>query len=54
MKLTIGLFVQEYGVNLLTIIKGTCKYRRSRKHDVVMDFLPPSKSEFKQALESNK
>ncbi|XP_027155146.1 acyltransferase-like protein At1g54570, chloroplastic, partial [Coffea eugenioides] len=44
----------EDGVNLLTMIKGTFKYRQSRKHDVVMDFLPPSDSEFKQALESNK
>ena len=46
--------MQEDGVNLLTVIKGTFKYRQSRKRDVVMDFLPPSDSEFKQALESNK
>ncbi|KAL3516214.1 hypothetical protein ACH5RR_023116 [Cinchona calisaya] len=44
----------EDGVNLLTIMKGTLKYRQSRKHDIVMDFVPPSKSEFKQALESNR
>ncbi|XP_027107506.1 phytyl ester synthase 1, chloroplastic-like [Coffea arabica] len=44
----------EDGVNLLTIIKGAFKYRQSRKHDVVMDFLPPSDSEFKQTLESHK
>ncbi|CAA2989926.1 acyltransferase At1g54570, chloroplastic [Olea europaea subsp. europaea] len=44
----------EDGVNLLTIIKCTCTYRRcSRNHDFVADFLPPSKSEFKHALLSN-
>ncbi|PSS19093.1 Acyltransferase-like protein [Actinidia chinensis var. chinensis] len=43
----------EDGVNLLTIIKGTCKYRLSRRHDFVMDFLPPSASEFKQELKKN-
>uniref|UniRef100_A0A5B7A637 Serine aminopeptidase S33 domain-containing protein n=1 Tax=Davidia involucrata TaxID=16924 RepID=A0A5B7A637_DAVIN len=43
----------EDGINLLTIIKGTCKYRRSRRHDFIMDFLPPSASEFKQAQERN-
>lgn len=29
-------------------MKGTSTYRRSRNHDYVMDFLPPSMSEFKQ------
>lgn len=43
----------EDGVNLLTVIKGTFKYRRSKKHDFVKDYLPPSMSEFKQALEGN-
>ncbi|KAL6970678.1 mRNA-binding ribosome synthesis protein [Sarracenia purpurea var. burkii] len=43
----------EGGVNLLTVIKGTCTYRRSRRHDFVTDFLPPSMSEFNQALERN-
>ncbi|KAL6501656.1 hypothetical protein OROGR_026789 [Orobanche gracilis] len=44
----------EDGINLLTIIKGTCTYRRhSRKHDSVMDFIPLSKSEFKLAVERN-
>ncbi|KAK4488255.1 hypothetical protein RD792_004002 [Penstemon davidsonii] len=42
----------EDGVNLLTIIKGTCTYRCSRNRDYVKDFLPPSKSEFK-AVEEN-
>ncbi|KAJ4839512.1 hypothetical protein Tsubulata_046718 [Turnera subulata] len=39
--------LMESGVNLLTIIKGTRKYRRSAKLDHVSDFLPPSMSEFK-------
>ncbi|KAL2517044.1 Acyltransferase-like protein [Abeliophyllum distichum] len=43
----------EDGVNLLTIIKATCTYRRKRNHDFVADFLPPSKSEFKQAQLGN-
>jgi hypothetical protein len=29
----------------MTVIKGTCKYRRSRRHDFVTDFLPPSTTE---------
>lgn len=44
----------EDGTNLLTIIKATGTYRRSRKHDYVMDFLPPSMSEFKQTLVENR
>lgn len=43
----------EDGINLLTIIKGTSTYRRFRNHDYVMDFIPPSMSEFKQAIEGN-
>ncbi|WCJ37556.1 Esterase/lipase/thioesterase family protein [Euphorbia peplus] len=41
----------EDGISLLTIIKGTCKYRRSRRHDFVADFVPPSKSEFNYAFD---
>ncbi|XP_009342025.2 phytyl ester synthase 1, chloroplastic isoform X1 [Pyrus x bretschneideri] len=37
----------EDGVNLMSVIKGTYKYRRSRKHDYVSDFLPPSMWELK-------
>ncbi|XP_060218058.1 phytyl ester synthase 1, chloroplastic-like [Lycium barbarum] len=44
----------EDGINLLTIIKSTSKYRRSKRHDYVMDFLPPSESEFKNALKDNR
>ncbi|GFQ01346.1 acyltransferase-like protein at1g54570 chloroplastic [Phtheirospermum japonicum] len=43
----------EDGVNLLTVIKGTSTYRRSRNHDYVKDFVPVSKSEFKLALDGN-
>ncbi|WJX80201.1 mRNA-binding ribosome synthesis protein [Trifolium repens] len=40
----------EDSIGLLTIIKGTCMYRRSGRHDLVMDFLPPSMTEFKYAM----
>lgn len=38
--------LMEDGINLLTIIKGTFTYRRSRRRDCVSDFLPPSMSEY--------
>lgn len=41
----------EDSLNLLTIIKGTCKYRHSKKHDFIADFVPPSMSEFKYAFD---
>ncbi|KAJ8760706.1 hypothetical protein K2173_017757 [Erythroxylum novogranatense] len=41
----------EDGVSLLSIIKGTRKYRRSRRIDYVSDFLPPSMSEFRRILD---
>ncbi|KAF8018013.1 hypothetical protein BT93_H3036 [Corymbia citriodora subsp. variegata] len=40
----------EDGINLLTVIKGTHTYRRRRRHDYVLDFLPPSMSEYKIAF----
>lgn len=40
----------EDGINLLSVIKATGKYRRSRRFDQVADFLPPSMSEFKDAV----
>ncbi|KAK4797688.1 hypothetical protein SAY86_030014 [Trapa natans] len=43
--------LMEEGINLLTIIKGTCLYRRSGRRDHILDFLPPSTSEFKAAFE---
>ncbi|KAL3591332.1 hypothetical protein D5086_009972 [Populus alba] len=41
----------EDGVNLLTIIKGTSKYRRSRRLDFVSNYVPPSMSEFERGFE---
>ncbi|KAK7397268.1 hypothetical protein VNO78_18435 [Psophocarpus tetragonolobus] len=41
----------EDGIGLLTIIKGTCMYRRSRRQDLVMDFIPPSMTEFRYAMD---
>ncbi|KAL2954510.1 hypothetical protein AAZX31_19G226600 [Glycine max] len=41
----------EDGIGLLTIIKGTCMYRRSRRHDLVRDFIPPSMTEFRYAMD---
>ncbi|KAM1144750.1 hypothetical protein FF1_033516 [Malus domestica] len=41
----------EDGVNLMSVIKGTYKYRRSRKHDYVSDFLPPSMWELKHTCD---
>nr|XP_043631558.1 acyltransferase-like protein At1g54570, chloroplastic [Erigeron canadensis] len=43
----------EDGINLLTVIKGKLKYRRSWKHDFVKDYLPPSMSEYRSALEGH-
>ncbi|XP_030961396.1 acyltransferase-like protein At1g54570, chloroplastic [Quercus lobata] len=35
----------EDGIGLMTVIKGTCKFRRSRRHSFASDFLPPSMTE---------
>ncbi|XP_050274753.1 phytyl ester synthase 1, chloroplastic-like isoform X1 [Quercus robur] len=35
----------EDGIGLMTVIKGTCKFRRSRRHSYASDFLPPSMTE---------
>ncbi|KAJ4831351.1 hypothetical protein Tsubulata_015974 [Turnera subulata] len=48
--LPVQLDVEE-GVNLLTVIKGTNKYRRSRQRDYVSDFIPPSMSDYKRYFE---
>ncbi|XP_020113974.1 acyltransferase-like protein At1g54570, chloroplastic isoform X3 [Ananas comosus] len=40
----------EDGINLLSIIKATRIYRRSRQHDYVTDFLPPTISEFQKSF----
>lgn len=41
----------EDGINLMTIIKGTCTYRRSRRRDFISDFVPPSMSEKKYTFD---
>ncbi|CAA7023760.1 unnamed protein product [Microthlaspi erraticum] len=41
----------EDSISLLTVIKGTCKYRRSWRYDCVSDFLPPSQGELDYALQ---
>ncbi|KAE8729101.1 Acyltransferase-like protein [Hibiscus syriacus] len=41
----------EESLNLLTVIKGTCKYRHSRKHDFISDFLPPSMWEYRYGFD---
>lgn len=40
----------EDGIGLMTVVKSTYKYRRSRKHDAVLDYLPPSLAEYKYAF----
>jgi hypothetical protein len=42
-----AVILQEDGICLMTVIKGTSKFRRSRRHDFVSDFLPPSMTELK-------
>ncbi|XP_021742329.1 acyltransferase-like protein At1g54570, chloroplastic isoform X2 [Chenopodium quinoa] len=41
----------EDGINLLTAIKATGKYRCSRRMDYITDFVPPSFSEFKTGFD---
>ncbi|XP_030466933.1 phytyl ester synthase 1, chloroplastic-like [Syzygium oleosum] len=41
------ILLLEDGINLLSVIKGTNTYRRTKRHDHVLDFLPPSMSEYK-------
>ncbi|KAJ6848644.1 acyltransferase-like protein, chloroplastic isoform X2 [Iris pallida] len=41
----------EDGLNLLSVIKGASMYRRSNQHDFVTDYLPPTKSEFRQEFD---
>ncbi|XP_047063287.1 phytyl ester synthase 1, chloroplastic-like [Lolium rigidum] len=45
--------LMEYDFNLLTVIKGVNLYRRGRKRDVVIDFLPPTFSEFKKTFDKD-
>ncbi|WCJ42751.1 Esterase/lipase/thioesterase family protein [Euphorbia peplus] len=43
--------LMEGRFSLLSIIKGTGKYRRSRKQDIIADFVPPSMSEIKYCFD---
>ncbi|CAK7340886.1 unnamed protein product [Dovyalis caffra] len=45
-----AIFLED-GVGLLTVIKGTSKYRLSKQFDFVSDYLPLSTSEFKSFFE---
>ena len=42
-----AVMMQEDGIGLMTVIKGTYKYRRARRLDITSDFLPPSRTELK-------
>lgn len=44
----------EHDHDLVTIIKGSSFYRRSRYFDYVSDYLPPSPSEFRKVRESHR
>ncbi|KAF8018011.1 hypothetical protein BT93_H3034 [Corymbia citriodora subsp. variegata] len=44
------ILLMEDGISLLSVIKGTHTYRRTKRHDYVLDFLPPSMSEYKVAF----
>ncbi|KAH6804371.1 Esterase/lipase/thioesterase family protein [Perilla frutescens var. frutescens] len=45
------LLLLEDGINLLTVVKSSYIYRRSKRRDVIRDSLPPSKSEFHEAFD---
>jgi len=45
--------MQEDDFNLLSIIKRTTTYRRSKKHDFVTDFLPPAISDFRKHFDQD-
>ncbi|KAG6409347.1 hypothetical protein SASPL_127386 [Salvia splendens] len=46
------LLLMEDGINLLTVTKGNHMYRRSKKRNHVMDYLPPSKFEFHHTFDN--
>ncbi|XP_056843565.1 phytyl ester synthase 2, chloroplastic isoform X2 [Raphanus sativus] len=47
------LFFEE-GVDLVTIIKCTCFYRRGKSHDHLSDYIMPTRYELKQQLDNHK
>ncbi|KAM6549520.1 hypothetical protein CsatB_021196 [Cannabis sativa] len=49
-----GHFIlMEDETDVVTIIKGSIFYRRSKNHDYVSDFIPPTPYEFRKMVESN-
>ncbi|KAL6508142.1 hypothetical protein OROHE_021684 [Orobanche hederae] len=48
------LSLTEDGVNLVSILTGTSFYRRGRRHDYVLDYLPPTPSEFQKIYEPHR
>ncbi|KAF2550162.1 hypothetical protein F2Q68_00033908 [Brassica cretica] len=44
----------EDGVDLVTIIKCTCFYRRGKSHDHLSDYIMPTRYEIKQQLDNHK
>ncbi|CAA7032597.1 unnamed protein product [Microthlaspi erraticum] len=47
------LFLED-GVDLVTIIKGTCFYRRGKSHDHLKDYIMPTPFELKQQLDDHR
>uniref|UniRef100_A0A1J3DIS7 Acyltransferase-like protein, chloroplastic n=1 Tax=Noccaea caerulescens TaxID=107243 RepID=A0A1J3DIS7_NOCCA len=47
------LFLED-GVDLVTIIKGTCFYRRGKSHDHLTDYIMPTPFELKQQLDDHR
>ncbi|ONK78619.1 uncharacterized protein A4U43_C02F20710 [Asparagus officinalis] len=43
----------EDGFNLLSVIKRTTIYRRSKQHDFVTDYLPPTKTDFRKHIDQD-
>ncbi|KAK4596213.1 hypothetical protein RGQ29_014312 [Quercus rubra] len=41
----------EDGIGLMTVIKGTSKFRHSRRHSYTSDFIPPSMTELNHACD---
>ncbi|KAJ3681288.1 hypothetical protein LUZ60_015777 [Juncus effusus] len=44
----------EGGIDLVTIIKGACYYRRNSRTDIVSDYLPPTPYEFQNVAQEYK
>ncbi|KAI7724473.1 hypothetical protein M8C21_009261, partial [Ambrosia artemisiifolia] len=46
-------FLLKRDNNLLTLIKGSAKYRRTSYHDSIKDYIPPNMSEFRTEYEGH-